>query len=291
MKIARCEAGIETFWALGDESSSSIQPIVGAFAEWGPALTRAINDGDAEQGKKALPLTGETLALDSVRLLPPVEPVNRAVVAGANYAKHLAVDFGLSSPKQPVAFLKAYGALIGANDPIRHPPMTSELDHEVELVVVVGLAPIDREDPMKSVLGYTVGNDVSARDLQRTGAKGIGMDLFAAKSQDKTTGVGPWIVTRDEFTQGSPELRLLLIVDGDVRQDGTTADMTWGVPELLEFVEQRSSFAAGDILFTGSPDGVGQGTGKFLNPGELVEASVEGVGTLRNVVSEKVVRN
>lgn len=291
MKIARCEAGTETFWALVDESSSCIHPIVGAFAEWGPALTRAINDGDAELGKKALPLTGETLALDSVRLLPPVDPVNRAVVAGANYAKHLAVDFGLSSPKQPVAFLKAYGALIGANDPIRYPPMTSELDHEVELVVVIGLAPIDAEDPMNSVLGYTVGNDVSARDLQRTGAKGIGMDLFAAKSQDKTTGVGPWIVTRDEFPPGSPELRLLLSVDGDVRQDGTTADMTWGVPELLEFVEQRSSFAAGDILFTGSPDGVGQGTGKFLNPGELVEASVEGVGALRNVVSEKVGKN
>jgi 2-keto-4-pentenoate hydratase/2-oxohepta-3-ene-1,7-dioic acid hydratase in catechol pathway len=140
---------------------------------------------------------------------------------------------------------------------------------------------------MKSVLGYTVGNDVSARDLQRTGAKGIGMDLFAAKSQDKTTGVGPWIVTRDEFPSGSPTLRLLLTVDGDVRQDGTTADMTWGVAELLEFVEQRSSFAPGDILFTGSPEGVGQGTGKFLNPGELVEASVEGIGALRNIVSDK----
>jgi 2-keto-4-pentenoate hydratase/2-oxohepta-3-ene-1,7-dioic acid hydratase in catechol pathway len=291
MKIARCEAGGEVFWALVDEPSSSIRPLVGGFSDWGPALTCAINEGDVDKGKSALPLTGDTLPLDSVRLLPPVEPVNRVVVAGANYAKHLAADFGLSSPKQPVAFLKAYGALIGANDPIRYPPMTSELDHEVELVVAIGHTPIDPQDPIKSVLGYTVGNDVSARDLQRTGAKGIGMDLFAAKSQDKTTGVGPWIVTRDEFPPGSPALRLLLSVDGDVRQDGTTADMTWGVPELLQFVEQRSSFAPGDILFTGSPEGVGQGTGKFLNPGELVEASVEGIGALRNRVSEKVGQN
>ena len=156
--------------------------------------------------------------------------------------------------------------------------------HEVELVVVIGLSTVDSRNPIKSVLGYTVGNDVSARDLQRSGPKGIGMDLFSAKSQDKTTGVGPWIVTRDEFPEGSPTLRLTLSVDGDVRQDGTTADMTWGVPELVDFVHQRSSFAAGDILFTGSPEGVGQGTGKFLKLGELVDASVEGIGTISNRV-------
>lgn len=284
MKIARCEVAGESLWALVDQSETTLQPIEGSFEDWGPALTQAINEGKASEGEKALVLKGEAIALESVRLLPPVERVNRVVVAGANYAKHLAADFGLDAPPQPVAFLKAYAALIGAHDPIRYPPLTTELDHEVELVVVLGLSSVDSNDPIKSVLGYTVGNDVSARDLQRSGPKGIGMDLFSAKSQDNTTGVGPWIVTRDEFSEGSPALRLTLAVNGDVRQDGTTADMTWGVPELVDFVHQRSSFAAGDILFTGSPDGVGQGTGKFLNPGELVEASVEGVGTISNRV-------
>ncbi len=287
MKLARCEKAAEVFWALVDTSADTVLPIAGSIEHWGPSITRAINENRVAEAEAALDKVGASIPLADVRLLPPVEPVNRAVVAGANYVKHLAADFGLSAPAQPVAFLKAYGALIGANDPIRYPPLTQELDHEVELVVSIGMTPVDLDDPISSVLGYTVGNDVSARDLQRSGPKGIGMDLFAAKSQDKTTGVGPWIVTRDEFPRGTPIVRLMLSVDGDVRQDGTTADMTWGVPELVSFVEQRSSFAPGDILFTGSPEGVGQGTGKFLNPGELVEASIEGIGALRNQVSEK----
>ena len=287
MKIARCIGNGAPFWALVDSEAGTLREIAGAFASWGPALTRAIAAGRAEEGREALPLTGAVRQLAQVRLLAPVEPVNRVVVAGANYAKHLAGDFGLKSPAQPIAFLKAYGALIGAHDPIRYPPLTSELDHEVELVVVLGDAPVDLENPLAAVLGYTVGNDVSARDLQRSGPAGIGMDLFAAKSQDRSTGVGPWIVTRDEFPAGSPQLRLSLKVNGQTRQDSTTAEMTWDVTQLLRFVEQRSSFAAGDIMFTGSPAGVGQGTGLYLNPGDVVEATVEGIGTISNVVGPK----
>lgn len=285
MKIARCTDGGAPFWALVDVDARRVVPIQGAFAEWAPALTRAIAAGDAAAGKAALQLSSGGKSLDEVRLLPPIEPVNRVVVAGANYSKHLAEDFGLKSHHQPIAFLKAYGALIGANDPIRYPPLTSELDHEVELVAVIGEAPVNCDDPLSSVLGYTVGNDVSARDLQRSGPPGVGMDLFAAKSQDRSTGVGPWIVTRDEFPKGSPKLRLSLKVNGEIRQDASTAEMTWDVAQLVKFVEERSGFAGGDILFTGSPAGVGQGTGKFLNPGDVVEASVEGIGTISNVVS------
>jgi 2-keto-4-pentenoate hydratase/2-oxohepta-3-ene-1,7-dioic acid hydratase in catechol pathway len=222
--------------------------------------------------------------LATVRLLPPIAKSNRVVVAGANYAKHLAADFGLKSHSQPIAFLKAYGALIGANDPIRHPPLTQELDHEVELVAVIGAERVNRDDPLASVLGYTVGNDVSARDLQRSGPPGVGMDLFAAKSADQTTGLGPWIVTKDEFGPGSPKLRLLLRVNGDLRQDGDTADMTWDVGFLVKFVDERSRFECGDVMFTGSPAGTAQGSGKFLQVGDVVEAEIPGIGTLRNVV-------
>lgn len=287
MKIARCTDGGAPFWALVDSDARSIAPINGLFAEWAPALTRALAAGDANAARAALPLSGVARPLDEVRLLPPIEPVNRVVVAGANYSKHLAEDFGLKSHHQPIAFLKAYGALIGANDPIRYPPLTSELDHEVELVAVIGEEVANHGDPLASVLGYTVGNDVSARDLQRSGPPGVGMDLFAAKSQDRTTAVGPWIVTRDEFPNGSPKLRLSLKVNGETRQDASTAEMTWDVAQLVKFVDERSSFAAGDILFTGSPAGVGQGTGKFLRPGDVVEASVEGIGSISNVVGPR----
>jgi 2-keto-4-pentenoate hydratase/2-oxohepta-3-ene-1,7-dioic acid hydratase in catechol pathway len=278
MKIARCTDGAAPFWAVVDVERAEITAIQGAFAEWAPAVTRG-------EGLAALTLVGPARPLSSVRLLPPVERVNRVVIAGANYAKHLAADFGMKSHHQPVAFLKAYGALIGANDPIRYPPLTQELDHEVELVVVVGAEKLDRLNPESSVLGYTVGNDVSARDLQRSGPPGVGMDLFSAKSQDRSTGLGPWIVTRDEFPAGSPKLRLTLKVNGETRQDASSGDMTWNVAELLRFVDERSVFECGDVLFTGSPEGTGHGTGRFLHPGDVVEATVEGIGTLRNVVS------
>jgi 2-keto-4-pentenoate hydratase/2-oxohepta-3-ene-1,7-dioic acid hydratase in catechol pathway len=223
--------------------------------------------------------------MGSVRLLPPIEKTNRVVVAGANYAKHLAADFGIKSHSQPIAFLKAYGALIGANDTLRYPPLTQELDHEVELVAVIGDV-VNRQDPIASVLGYTVGNDVSSRDLQRSGPPGVGMDLFAAKSGDQTTGLGPWIVTRDEFPlEGKLSLRLLLRVNGDLRQDGDTAEMTWNVAELVKFVDERSSFESGDVMFTGSPAGTAQGSGKFLRVGDVVEAEIPGIGVLRNTVT------
>ncbi|MCC5862713.1 MAG: fumarylacetoacetate hydrolase family protein [Gammaproteobacteria bacterium] len=278
MKIAKCRGGEATFWGLVNSDENSVREIRGDFHDWARKLTR----GD---GEPALELADESIPLNDVRLLPPIEKTNRVVVAGANYLKHLA-EFDIAAPPQPLAFLKAMGALIGANDEIRYPPLTKRLDHEVELVAVIG-DDVDLDRPLDCVLGYTVGNDVSARDLQRSRIPNIGMDLFSAKSLDKTTAVGPWIVTRDEFPTGSPVLTLKCWVNGDLRQNGTTADMIWDVAELIRFVHTRSSFECGDILFTGTPDGVGASSGKYLSPGDLVEASVERIGTLRNVVGPK----
>ena len=110
------------------------------------------------------------------------------------------------------------------------------------------------------------------------------MDLFAAKSQDRTTGLGPWIVTKDEFDPGSPSLNLKLTVNGEIRQDGSSGEMTWDVGELIKFVHQRSSFRVGDIMFTGTPSGVADASGRYLQRGDVVEATVEKIGTLRNIV-------
>ena len=280
MKLARCEQGGAVFWGVVDTPANLVSRIESPFDEWAPRIT-------AGEGLSALKLNAKPTPLSALRLLPPIEKSKRVVVAGANYAKHLAGDFGLKSHHQPTAFLKAYGALIGANDELRYPPLTSELDYEVELVAVVGAPAVDRKDPLRSVLGYTVGNDVSARDLQRSGPPGVGMDLFAAKSQDKTTGLGPWIVTRDEFPAGSPKIRMTLKVNGETRQDGSTDEMTWDVAELVRFVDERSSFECGDVLFTGTPAGTAHATGRFLVSGDVVEATIEGIGTLRNVVGRK----
>jgi 2-keto-4-pentenoate hydratase/2-oxohepta-3-ene-1,7-dioic acid hydratase in catechol pathway len=142
MKIARCTDGGAPFWAVVDTSRSEVTPISGAFFRVGARADRGA-------GAAALKLADAPRPLDGVRLLPPIEKTNRVVVAGANYAKHLQSDFGLKSHSQPVAF-KAYGALIGAGDPIRYPPLTAELDHEVELVAVIGAERVDRDDPLSS---------------------------------------------------------------------------------------------------------------------------------------------
>ncbi|ABE36549.1 fumarylacetoacetate (FAA) hydrolase family protein [Paraburkholderia xenovorans LB400] len=277
MKLLRCENGDVSFWGVLENSGSTVRPISGRFAEWAPALTRSLD-------METLVFSGEAVPLERIRLLPPIERTSKVVVAGANYMKHL-TDFGLERPKQPFAFLKSYGALIGANDPIQYPPLTHELDHEVELVAVVGADRVDPQCPMAAVLGFTVGNDVSARDLQRSGPAGIGMDLFSAKSLDQTTGVGPWIVTRDEFPTELPDLRLTLRVNGEIRQDSFTSRMIWSVPELLHFINARCRFECGDILFTGTPERTGEGHISYLNPGDVVEAEIEGIGKIRNVVN------
>ncbi|QTN18377.1 fumarylacetoacetate hydrolase family protein [Brevundimonas sp. AJA228-03] len=279
MKLARCTDGGAPFWAMVDPETDAARPIVGGMADWGPAVTRG--DGEA-----ALTFGGPALTLSTLRLMAPCENTSKVVIAGANYSRHL-VEFGVAPPTQPIAFLKAYGALIGAHDPIRYPPLTEQLDYECELVVVIGDETVDLDDPLASVLGYTAGNDVSARDLQRSGPPGIGMDLYAAKSQDRATPVGPWIVTKDEFPAGSPALRLSTTINGELRQDGTSADMTWDVCELIRFIQPRVSFGVGDLLFTGTPEGVGQGSGRYLNPGDRVEVMVEGVGTLNNIVGPR----
>lgn len=276
MKLARLTDGGAPFWAVIQEDERTALPLSGRYSEWAARLLEGKDIRTFTDGQVSRPLA-------DLRFLPPIERGSQVVVVGANYLSHLKNDFKIEATAEPVAFLKSYRALIGANDAIRHPALTEKLDYEVELVVVIGGA-VDPARPMESVLGYTVGNDVSARDLQK-GSASIGMDLFSAKSLDLTTPLGPWIVTRDEFGDSPPDLRLTLAVNGMTRQDGRTSEMRWNVGELITFVNARVAFEAGDVMFTGTPSGVGQVDGRFLKPGDLIEASIEKIGTQRNLVA------
>lgn len=274
MKIARVLVDGTPTWGLVDTSRGAVDLIAGPLRDWASALTADFS---------ATPrLVGHAVDLESVPLLMPVDPGSKVLAAGATYAKHVA-GLGLKMPEKPVAFLKPYESLIGPTDDIIYPPITTELDYEVELVVVVG-AEVRRGDAgAAGILGYCVGNDVSARDLQFGGSV-TGMDIFSAKGLDDTSGIGPWIVTRDEFGDGAPDLELVLTVDGEVRQQDRTSSLVWGPAELVEYVAARSRLAPGDVLFTGTPSGVAHEDGRYLQKGQVVEASVEGLGKLRNTV-------
>jgi 2-keto-4-pentenoate hydratase/2-oxohepta-3-ene-1,7-dioic acid hydratase in catechol pathway len=206
------------------------------------------------------------------------------VGAGATYRKHLD-GLGLDMPAIPGTFLKTRRSVIGPNDEINYPAITRQLDYEGELVVVLGSG-LSADDPAGAVLGYTVGNDVSARDLQFSGGV-TGMDMFSGKALDATSGVGPWIATRDEFPAGHPDLELETRVNGELRQSDRTGSMAWTVAELLAYVNARAAFHCGDVLFTGTCAGVALEDGRYLEPGDVVEVSLAGIGTLRNVVGSR----
>jgi 2-keto-4-pentenoate hydratase/2-oxohepta-3-ene-1,7-dioic acid hydratase in catechol pathway len=274
MRIGRIELDGAPTWGVLDWANRTVHAIDGPIRDWAPALTADFSS--------SLPLTGRTADLESVSLLAPVEPGGKVLAAGATYAKHVA-GLGLKMPEKPAAFLKPYESLIGPTDDILYPPITEQLDYEVELVVIVG-APIRRGDAgAPGILGYCVGNDVSARDLQFGGSV-TGMDIFSAKGLDDTSGIGPWITTRDELGDGDPDLELTLTVDGEVRQQDRTSSLVWGPAELIEYVAARSRLNPGDVLFTGTPAGVAHEDGRYLQRGQVVEATVEKLGTLRNTV-------
>ncbi|ROO88019.1 2-keto-4-pentenoate hydratase/2-oxohepta-3-ene-1,7-dioic acid hydratase in catechol pathway [Actinocorallia herbida] len=277
MKIGRFAGENGAFWAVLNLDEGTCRPLEGGFSSWAPALT-----GDPGSAAR---LAGEPQPLAGLRTLAPVEPTAKIVAVGATYAKHVA-GLGLTMPERPAAFLKPYGSLLAPGAEISYPALTSALDYEAELVAVIGAASIDRSAPSRSVLGYTAGNDVSARDLQFGGSV-TGMDMFSAKALDATGGVGPWIVTRDEFGDDHPDLELRLTVNGEVRQSDRTSSMAWGVGDLVEYVEARSALACGDVLFTGTSAGVGHEDGRYLEPGDVVEVTIERIGTLRNTVGPR----
>jgi 2-keto-4-pentenoate hydratase/2-oxohepta-3-ene-1,7-dioic acid hydratase in catechol pathway len=215
--------------------------------------------------------TGEEIPLDDLRLLAPVLP-SKLVCVGKNYAAH-AAEFDQSVPEEPLLFLKPSTAVIGPGEPIQLLPISERVDYEGELAVVIGRIArnIRAEDAYRVILGYTCANDVTLRDLQRMD------DQWArAKGFDGSCPLGPWIETDVDPNDVHLETRL----NGEVRQNGQTADMVYGVATLIEYITSFMTLLPGDALLTGTPEGVGK-----LSPGDVVEIEVDGVGTLRNEVA------
>jgi 2-keto-4-pentenoate hydratase/2-oxohepta-3-ene-1,7-dioic acid hydratase in catechol pathway len=273
MRLVRVEWDSERFWALLDDDGVSVRRIGAPFAAWAPVL--------AHSDERVLELSSGRIALRACRLLPPLEPGARAFGVGLNYRSHLQ-RLGSEAPAHPLAYMKPESALVGALDDLQYPAVTQELDYEVELVAVVA-RPLG-EEPQASacLLGYTVGNDISARDAGRQIGR---LDLLTQKAMDSTTPVGPWIATLDECGgAGQPSLEMSLSVNGEPRQQDNTSNMIFGLDELLNYLDARIRLRPGDLVFTGSSHGVGLETGRFLKPGDVVEARIEGIGHLRNVV-------
>ena len=216
------------------------------------------------------------IPIDTVRLLPPVQP-GKIICVGRNYAAH-AKEFDNEISPVPVIFLKPDTSLVGPGDAIRLPPQSSQVQHEAELALVIGKRGrwIQPGDALAHAFGYTIANDVTARDLQRadsTWTRGKGFDTFCP--------VGPWIDT--EF---DPADALITCHFGEeLRQMASTRDMIFTIPQLIVFISSVMTLQPGDLILTGTPAGVGD-----LAPGLTVSITIEGLGTLTNPVEAEPAR-
>jgi 2-keto-4-pentenoate hydratase/2-oxohepta-3-ene-1,7-dioic acid hydratase in catechol pathway len=277
MKIARFSYQGRDSWGVVDVASETVQPIRGEIADWGPTAARGVADFEP---------SGRNLAIADVRLLPPMTPTATVVGVGMNYWSHLEKLGVTERPATTVGFIKPRAAIIGQDCEIAYPAITKQLDFEVELVAVLGLPDAENFDQKTdAVLGYTVGNDISARD---TPSPMGGFDLFSMKALNKSTPIGPWITTKDEFGgSGQVDLEITLRVNGERRQRDRTSKMLWSIDECLDYVLARTTLEPGDLLFTGTTGGVGFEDGRYLEPGDVVEAEIDGIGILRNVVGPR----
>ncbi|MGY2875509.1 2-keto-4-pentenoate hydratase/2-oxohepta-3-ene-1,7-dioic acid hydratase in catechol pathway [Marmoricola sp. URHA0025 HA25] len=221
-----------------------------------------------------LHLSDKEYPLSEVRLLSPVLPRSKVVGIGRNYAAH-AAEMGGDVPDEPLMFIKPNTSVVGPGDPIFYPRQSSEVHYEGELAVVIGR--ICRDVPVEKVAdvvwGYTVGNDVTARDLQRSDVQ-----FTRAKGFDSFCPLGPWVETELDVS----DLRVQTFLNGDVKQDGRTKDMIFDVPALVAHVSSVMTLLPGDVILTGTPEGVGP-----MQVGDEVEVSISGIGNLTNQVKQR----
>lgn len=242
------------------------------------------SSGDAAKLAAALPDLPEADAAE-LTFLPPVRAPGKIVAIGLNYAEH-AAEGGLDVPKEPVVFAKFPSSLLAHGETVEwDPAVTSQVDYEAELAVVIG-AParhVSERDALDHVLGYTCLNDVSARDLQRDDGQWV-----RAKSLDTFCPMGPWLVTADEIPDPQ-DLTVRCRVSGELRQEASTADMIFPVRELIARLSRAFTLRPGDVIATGTPPGVGAASSppRLLRDGDVVEVEIEGIGTLRNACRER----
>jgi 2-keto-4-pentenoate hydratase/2-oxohepta-3-ene-1,7-dioic acid hydratase in catechol pathway len=232
-----------------------------------PRVIKGVTDGESVRGAD-----GNAYALKQVRLLPAVSP-SKIVCVGRNYAEH-AKELGNEVPKEPLIFLKPPSSLNAHGSPVSYPALSQRVDFEGELGVVIGRRArrIQAADYLKYVAGYTIVNDVTARDLQKKDGqwtRGKGFDTFCP--------VGPWWAPKEEVEFDA--LRVITRVNGEVRQEAPVTDMLFSVGAVLEFISQCMTLEPGDLIATGTPPGVGP-----VQPGDCVQVEIPGLGILENLV-------
>lgn len=247
-------------------------------ADW---TGETVNDAYFEK-VRSTPLDEYPELPSNVRLGAPIGNVPKIIGCALTYGKH-AAEAGLETPTEPMIMLTARTAINGPYDDVIMPRGATELDWEAELVVIMGKGGsyIPLEEAMDHVAGYAVGNDVSERQFQLARST----QWTKGKSADTLKPIGPWLVTKDEISDPN-SLDISIKISGMTRQSSNTSDMVFTVAELVSQISNFLTWEAGDVMFTGTPPGVGYGMDPqtYLNPGDIMEPTIEGLGSQRSVV-------
>ncbi|MGD0125636.1 MAG: fumarylacetoacetate hydrolase family protein [Terriglobia bacterium] len=281
--------GIETRPELQESADTVLAPgaaprdmteLLERGAAWRQGLAKVLEAAAAFPDPARLP-RGLSTPLGKVRLRAPLLRPGKIVCVGLNYESHRA-EQGIQTPARPILFLKSNNTICGLGDPIVLPPNSQQVDFEAEFAVVIGKRgkAIPEEKVFEHIAGYTILNDVSARDLQ-IGDK----QWFRGKSCDTFAPLGPWIVTKDEIPDPHA-LGISLTLNGKTMQDSNTSDLIFTIPFLVSYLSQSLTWEPGDLLSTGTPGGVGHHRKPpvHLHPGDSVSITVEKIGTLTNPV-------
>jgi 2-keto-4-pentenoate hydratase/2-oxohepta-3-ene-1,7-dioic acid hydratase in catechol pathway len=256
------------------------------------------------QIRQSLKSAPPAVPLESVRLLAPLPRPGKVLALAGNYSEHIkeaalkrGFKLGLSeSPRQttvPRPFLMPSTCVIGPDEVIPWPIYSKDIDYELELAVVIGTRAnsIDAADALDCIAGYTMANDVSARTVTFSKNRQPRpwdefYDWLNGKWADGFCPLGPWLVTRNEIADVQ-NLKMLLKVNGEVRQKANTSQMIYAVPDIVSFLSHITTLEPGDVICTGTPSGVGVATGNFLKAGDRIECTIEGLGTLTNTLGDR----
>lgn len=279
MRLLRFETGEGT--RVGVSRNGAVADVTDGVDGFADALERVTNGESVPEGE-------ETDEPDELRYLPPTTPENTVFAVALNYRSHIR-EVGQTDREfeRPLIFLKPYRSLVGHGETIEYDrEVVDRLDYEGELAAVIGSPArhVSTDDALDHVAGYTVLNDVTARNVQRLRAgDSDALDWFSSKAMERTTPVGPAVVTTDEIPDPQA-LRIASRYNGELMQDEETSLMIYDTAELISYASSRLTLQPGDVVATGTPEGVGEFQDVSMSEGDEIEVEIEGIGTLSNTV-------
>ncbi len=287
------DKGVHRVGVLVKDEIADLSDVFSTYGLSIKSVEEFLREGFLEEAETVLKEAKKFYKLNEVRVDPTVRSPQKIFLAAVNYYSH-SKESNLQRPEQPYFFTKFQNALAGPFEEIKKPKSSEKMDYEGELAVIIGkkCKYVSRSEAMSCVAGYTVANDISFRDWQfppgwPNAKSPYGMNWVMGKAMDQALPLGPYLVTKDEVPDPY-SLSIKTTVNGEIRQDGRTSDMIFKIDELISYLSQGITLLPGDVISTGTPEGVAAFKGeRYLKPGDVVRVEISGLGAIENKIVEE----